>query len=207
MFHSLRRDRPGLLALVLLLALALAPVARSAESAKDAAAGNDNAPVIAVLDVQKVLRESKAAQDVQQAVEQRRQTFEKKINDERDKLKAEEDKLRKQQTVLSPKAFDKRRRELERRYADLRRDADRTSSRLNDAVNAAMHTLRKEVAKIVADIMNEQNINITLARTAVLVFDERLNVTDQVLARLNEKLPKLDVDFDAPAPAQKPDSN
>ena len=58
--------------------------------------------------------------------------------------------------------------------------------------------LRKEVAKVLSQLMAERKITITLARTAVLVFDQRLSVTSEVLKRLDKNLPNVAVDFKNP---------
>ena len=165
--------------------------AQTAEKAADA-------PIIAVLDVQKVMRESAAAKSIRAAVEAKRQTFEGEIEAERNAIKADDDKLRQQQTVLAPEALSQRRRDLERRYAELRRRADQAGGILNRAVNTAMLTLRQEMATVLAELMKEQDINITLARSAVLVFDEQLNVTEIVLARLDKRLPTVEVKIEQP---------
>jgi len=168
-----------------------AATAQTADKAADA-------PVIAVLDVQKVMRDSAAAKSIRAAVEAQRQTFEGEIEAERSAIKADDDRLRQQQTVLAPEALTQRRRELERRYADLRRRADQAGGVLNRAVNTAMRTLRQEMATVLAELMKEQDINITLARSAVLVFDEQLNVTEIVLARLDQRLPTIEVKIEEP---------
>jgi Skp family chaperone for outer membrane proteins len=43
--------------------------------------------------------------------------------------------------------------------------------------------------------MKERKITLTLARKAVLVFDQRLSVTEDVLKRLDKRLPTVKVDF------------
>jgi Skp family chaperone for outer membrane proteins len=169
-----------------------APVAIAADK-------KDDGPVIAVLDVQRVMREAAAAKSIRDAVEAKRKVFEAEIETERKSLKDEDEKLRQQQAVLAPEALNQRRRELERRYAELRRRADQASAVLNKAVNTAMRTLRQEMATVLAGLMKEKDINITLARSAVLVFDEQLNVTADVLARLDKRLPKIEVTVEQPA--------
>jgi Skp family chaperone for outer membrane proteins len=54
------------------------------------------------------------------------------------------------------------------------------------------------MAKVLAALMKERKITITLARKAVLVFDQRLNVTDEVLRRLDKSLPTIALDFKNP---------
>ena len=152
-------------------------------------------PIIAVLDVQQVLRRAAAAKGIREVMEARRKKFEKEISEERLQLQGEENQLRKQSTILSPEAMSNKRRVLENKVSDLRRKAEQKRGILNRAFNGATRELRQEIAKVLADLMKERNITITLARKAVLVFDQRLSVTEEVLKRLDKNLPNVKIDF------------
>jgi len=157
--------------------------------------GSVDGIVIAVLDVQQVLRRAKAAKGIRAAMESRRKAFEKEIAKERQALQATEQQLRKQSTILSPEAINDKRRLLENNVSNLRRRAEQKRGILNRAFNGATQELRQEIAKILAALMKERKITITLARKAVLVFDQRLNVTEEVLKRLDENLANIKLDF------------
>ncbi|HJM93126.1 MAG: OmpH family outer membrane protein [Alphaproteobacteria bacterium] len=154
--------------------------------------------VIAVLDVQLVMRRAAAAKGINTAMEARRKAFEEEIAAEREVLKDEEQKLRKQGTILSPEAMNEKRRVLENKISDLRRKAEQRRGILNRAFTGATRKLRSEIAKVLAEIMSERKITLTLARKAVLVFDQRLSVTDEVLKRLDENMPNVTIDFKNP---------
>jgi len=154
--------------------------------------------IMAVLDVQQVLRRAAAAKGIREVMEARRKKFEKEISEERLQLQGEENKLRKQSTILSPEAMSNKRRVLENKVSDLRRKAEQKRGILNRAFNGATRELRQEIAKVLADLMKEQKITITLARKAVLVFDQRLNVTEEVLKRLDKNLPNVKIDIRNP---------
>ena len=155
-------------------------------------------PVIAVLDVQQVLHRAVAAKRIRKVMEARRKKFEEEISEERLQLQGEENQLRKQSTILSPEAMNNKRRVLENKVSDLRRKAEQKRGILSRAFNGATRELRQEIAKVLADLMKERNITITLARKAVLVFDQRLSVTEEVLKRLDKNLPNVKIDFKNP---------
>ena len=155
-------------------------------------------PIIAVLDVQQVLRRAAAAKGIREVMEARRKKFEKEISEERLQLQGEENQLRKQSTILSPEAMSNKRRVLENKVSDLRRKAEQKRGILNRAFNGATKELRQEIAKVLAELMKERNITITLARKAVLVFDQRLSVTEEVLKRLDKNLPNVKIDIRNP---------
>ena len=163
------------------------------------ARAQDDSLVIMIVDVQRVLRDSAAAKSVIGQVENQRTAYEQQLEQRQQALKAEEEELRRQQAILSGEAMDQRRRKLERDYADLRRDAEQRRNLLNTAFNSAMRQVREAMARAVAEVMQEKGATLTLPRSAVLVFNDKLNVTEAVVARLNEAMPEVTVNFDAPA--------
>ena len=166
---------------------AKAPAAKLTPSIDDA--------VIAVLDVQQVLRRAAAAKSIRLAMEALRKAFEAEIAAERQQIRDEELQLRKQSTILSPEASNEKRRLLENRMSDFRRKVEQRRGILNRAFTSATRILRKEMATVLAELMKERKITLTLARKAVLVFDQRLSVTEDVLKRLDKRLPTVKVDF------------
>jgi Skp family chaperone for outer membrane proteins len=179
----------------------------AAPAAAEAAKAKVGAPIVAVVDVQLILREAAAAKAVRQAVEARRASFEKELDKETQELRRAEEELRKAQAQLAPDALAERKRELERRFGELRRRTDERRGLLSEAYNAAMRQVRQEMARALAEIMRERRIDVSMSRTAVLIFDEKLDITQEVLTRLNRRLPKVDVRFDAPPAASAPPQN
>lgn len=163
------------------------------------ARAQDGALVVMIVDVQRVLRDSAAAKSVIGQVETQRTNYEQQLEQRKQALKVEEEELRRQQAILSGEAMDQRRRKLERDYADLRRDAEQRRNLLNTAFNSGMRQVREAMARAVAEVMQEKGATLTLPRSAVLVFNDKLNVTEAVVARLNEAMPQVTVNFDAPA--------
>lgn len=153
-------------------------------------------PVVAIVDVDRIKRESAAAISIREALNSAKEKFEADLRAEGEGLKAEEDQLRKQQTILAPEAFAAKRRDLEQRYAELRRRVQETSTLLARARVQAFNTLQSEMYKVLTSQMKDKKISMTMVRKSVLIYDERMDITDDVLQRLDAQLPKVDVVFD-----------
>ena len=183
--------------MLLIRALALAALVLAAPilaSAQDKAEGPaSEPPVVGVVDVQRVIREAAAAIHIRDALNAAKEQMEDGLRQEGEALKGEEEQLRKQQTILAPEAFQAKRRDLEQRYADLRRRVQDSSTRLGQARDEAFNAVRAEMYKVLTAVMEKHHITMTFARKSVLVYDERMNITDEVLQELNSRLPKVDV--------------
>lgn len=199
--YSARRMRGAYLAFCLAL-LALVGSAW-AQAQKPGAGAQPAPPVVAVVDVQLILREAAAAKGVREAVESRRTAFERELDKVTQELRKAEEELRRQQSQLGSDDLAPRKRELERRYGDLRRRTEERRTELTEAYNVAMRQVRQEMARALAEVMKDRGVDISMSRAAVLVFDDKLDITREVIDRLNRRLPKVEVKFEpAPPPAQ-----
>lgn len=151
------------------------------------------APTIAVVDVQKILQESTAAQGVQKAIEAQRETYQKEISALEEKLRTAEAELRKQQTVLSADAFAGKRRDFEKQVSDVQRTVQTRKRALDTAMTDSMNQVQKTMVDLITEVAKEQGANVVLARHQVVLVETNLDVTDVVLDRLNKKLPKVAV--------------
>ncbi|PWC55836.1 OmpH family outer membrane protein [Azospirillum sp. TSO22-1] len=173
------------------------PAAQPAPAAPAQPAGNKGeplkAPVVAVVDVQRIMQESSASKGIQKAIESQRDSYQKEIQTLEDKLQNAENELRKQQTVLAPDAFAAKRRDFEKQVADVQRTVQERKRTLDTAFNDAMTHVQKTMLDIVQDIADERGANVVIPRNLLVLFASNLDVTESVLERLNKQLPQVAV--------------
>ncbi|MDQ2101371.1 OmpH family outer membrane protein [Azospirillum isscasi] len=170
----------------------LAGVAMAAPSfAQDKPTDTLKAPVIAVVDVQKIMQESNASKGVSKSFESLRETYQKEIASLEDKLRKSEEELRKQQTVLAPDALANKRRDFEKQVGEVQKTVQSRKRALENALNEAMAVVHKNMVEIVADVARERGANLVLARQQFVLVDTQIDVTDVVLERVNKKLPQV----------------
>ena len=155
-------------------------------------------PVVAVVDVQRIMQESSASKGIQKAIESQRDSYQKEIQTLEDKLQGAENELRKQQTVLAPDAFAAKRRDFEKQVADVQRTVQARKRTLDTAFNDAMTHVQKTMLEIVQDIADERGANVVIPRNLLVLFASNLDVTEPVLERLNKQLPTVAVTIPKP---------
>ncbi|KAA0598707.1 Skp family chaperone for outer membrane proteins [Azospirillum lipoferum] len=192
--------RVAVLSAVTAASLVLAAGAAQAQSATKAEAPKADvpapgaelkAPVIAVIDVQKIMQDSNASKGITKSFESLRDSYQKEISALEDKLRKNEDELRKQQTVLSPEALANKRRDFEKQVADVQKTVQTRKRALETSLNEAMAVVHKTMVEVVADISRERGANLVLARQQFVLVDTQLDVTDAVMERVNKKLPQV----------------
>ncbi|HXP32129.1 MAG TPA: OmpH family outer membrane protein [Stellaceae bacterium] len=160
-------------------------------------------PAIIVVDTNQILRESKAAKDVQAQLEKQQSVYSKEVSQKESELKSLQDELERQRTVLSPDVFAARSQEFQRRYVALDHDVQVKRQALQQSLNEARDKINATALQIITDIAKDRKANIVMERAALIYMADGLDITAEVIRRLDDKLPALAVNLpkDTPPPA------
>ncbi len=200
------------------LVLAAAPAAFAQAPAASVAGGKQ--PRIAVIDMQKVSADSKLGK----AYAAQLDTLRKQIDEEGNKkqqsldkldadIKALQDDLEKQASVLSPEAAEKKRQDIVRKnrerqafvedgQADLNKMRE-TAQQRAAGLNQEFQTRAKPQIEAVA---KAKGIDILLDSQAALTLSPEYDISQDVIAKLDEVEPGTNVGAGAPAATAKPAS-
>ncbi len=158
------------------------------------AAQSETQPGIGVINFQRLLQQAKATIDIKNQIEGQRQLYQEQIAKQEQELRVADQELARQRTVLSTEAFAQKRREFEARVAGVQREVQTRTRELDQARAYGRQQVRRAVEKIVAEIAKERGISLVIAQQGQIVFAESaLNITEEVLKRLNEQLPRVEV--------------
>lgn len=184
------------------LAVALMPYAAHADTAVQVAGAPDQkpaaatvpkpvAPVTGIIDIQRISKESTAAQNVRAQVEERRGKLRDEFVKLENELRTAEQELERQRGVLSPDAFDEKRLAYERRVTDAQRKADSSRRQLDEAFQEALRKIQEAMLGVAADVAKKMNLDLVLQRAQVIFWSDELDITEPVLQGLNAKLPSV----------------
>ena len=151
--------------------------------------------VIGVVDVDRIIREATAAQDIRVQVRKYRDEFQADIQKEEEQLRTANQELARQRTILSAEAFAEERRKFEQRVVDMQRKAQARNREFALVRREAERELQGGVNEAVAWVAKQHSFTLILNKKAVALFAEPLNVTSLVLGRLNEQFPRYKVKF------------
>jgi Skp family chaperone for outer membrane proteins len=171
------------------------------------AADTPSSLVVLVVDARRVMIDSKAGKAIQMQMQQQFASYQKNISQQEQELVSAQQELQRQQTILSQDAFAAKAKEFDQRIADARRKAQEAQGELARAEGQAQDKERLALQEILASIAKEHSANIILDKSTVLLFDSHFEITDEVMKRLDEKLPNVTVVFSSPGtpvPAAQP---
>jgi outer membrane protein len=163
----------------------------------------EDAPVIATVNIQKIMQESSAAKMVRDKLEDKQKSFQSELTKKDESLQKEEKEITGQKGVLSKEAFEAKARDFRKKVTDVQRDVQNKKVMLDNAHAKALAEIQKAVTTIVAELAKEKGFLLAIPMESpptwqVLYADSKLDISDDVLARLNKKLPKVDVKFEMP---------
>lgn len=159
---------------------------------------------IAVVDMQRIFRDSAASKSIQAQLEKYRVAAQQETTKEENDLRKVEQELVQQRALISPESFAERRRQFEQRVNNLQRD-DQNRKREFDKVQAsAIRTVETSLRDIIGQLVTEQKLILVLPKSQTIFLAPELEITDEVIKRLNAKLPSVKVSAPAkPAPQAK----
>lgn len=149
--------------------------------------------IAAVIDYQRILKDAAAAKSIREQIETRRQAYQDEINQEEQRLREADQSFAKQRSLLTPEALAEKRRDFEKEVVDVQRLVQERRRALDRASAIALNEVKKALIDIVTGIAEERGFNVVLAASEVLFFASEIDITGEVLAKLDGQLPEVAV--------------
>lgn len=148
---------------------------------------------IAILDVNRIIAEAKAAKAVNVQMEKFQKEFQTEIKKKEEALKALNSQLVKDEKKLDAKAFEKKKVDFDTKVANLQRTVMTRNSELQQAAQSSMEQVRGAVVEISEEVRISGDFSLVLPSSFPVTFDKSLDITDKVIIALNKKLPTVTV--------------
>jgi Skp family chaperone for outer membrane proteins len=179
------------------VALALSAMPAAAQDSRTVAR-------IAILDVERVLTQSEAGKAALKQITDQRKRYQDEISKAEDQLRSEERELVQSRATLAAEAFDEKRRAFERKVQDTQRMVQQRSGTIDGMMRNAREQIGKAALEALQELIKERGFNVVLDRKQIVATDPGLEVTDEVMARVNKRLPSIKIEAAAAAPKPAP---
>jgi outer membrane protein len=176
-----------------LTAVSLLVVLAVVLSAKLAPALAQDGTAIAILDMERILRESKAAKNLREEIDKQRQAHQTTLREQENALRAADEELARQRAVLSAEAFATKRKELQEQAMNLQQEFLSRQKEMEELFGRGIGQVREALAEVAKDIADERGINLILLKATIVLASRDLDITEEALQRLDERLPSVDL--------------
>jgi Skp family chaperone for outer membrane proteins len=171
---------------------ALAQAAGSGGTGASGAAATIATPVIAVVDVDQILQESVAAKGVRAQADKYQQTFQSEMSKKEATLRANQQDIDQQRKTLSQEAFAEKARAFDASVAEFQREGLARRKAFDKSFNTAMGQIQQTMLEATQQVASSHGATMVLPRSQVVMFDEKLNITKEIIVAIDKKLPHVD---------------
>ena len=148
---------------------------------------------VLIVNLQYVVSQSKSGVSLRKQSE----ALNKEVIDLRDDvskdLQAKGQKLEEEKTLLAPEVFQERINALQTEAESKQQELQTKVQKIQEAIQRASASIDSVMSPILTEIVNEEGAKILLDRQAILFGDPKLDISAEVVKRLNKRLPDIKV--------------
>tara|TARA_B100001057_G_C22811608_1_gene935652 strand:+ start:994 stop:1515 length:522 start_codon:yes stop_codon:yes gene_type:complete len=145
------------------------------------------------LDFKYILDQSNAGKKVNKILKEELDQGVKKLKNSEVKLQKEEKDIIQQKKLLSPEDYKKKITILRAKVTSLQKERNTILNSVSNKRRKARTELLTALNPIVKDYMSEKNIKIVLDKKTILLGDEKLDITNEIMDLLNKKLTSINL--------------
>ncbi len=145
------------------------------------------------LDFQFILGQSSAGKKANQLLKNELEKGIKSLKDRENKLQKEEKEIIQQKKILSADEYKKKINNLRSKVSNLQKDRQTILNKIAEKRNKARSTLLKSLNPIVKEYMVQKNIKIVLDKKNVLLANDELDITKDIMQQLNKNLKTINL--------------
>ena len=145
------------------------------------------------LDFKYILNESDAGKKANVSLKKQLDQGVKKLKDVEKQLQKDEKEIIQQKKILSPEEYKKKITSLRTKASSLRKDRNLILESISKKRRNARNQLLNSLNPIVKNYMAEKNIKIVLDKKSILLGDDKLDITNDIMNQLNNKLKTINL--------------
>ena len=145
------------------------------------------------IDSAKVLNESSAGAAAQKKLKTKFENASKKFRKIEENIKKEESEIISQKKALSAEDYKKKVESLRKKVSDSQKNKQVSFKSIAESRTNAKKVLLKAINPIVKKYMEDNKIRLIVSKQSVVLGDENLEITNQIIAILNKELPSVKI--------------
>ena len=145
------------------------------------------------LDFKSILNESDAGKKAQSFLKNKLEKGIKSLKDKEKKIQEEEKKIIQQKKVISAEEYKKKVTDLRSKVSALQKERNNLLETIARQRSEARKILLKNLNPIIQEYMKQNKIRMVVDKKSLLLADENLNITKDIMNLLNKKLKSINL--------------
>ena len=149
---------------------------------------------IGVVDMKKILAQSKAYQSLVDQFEEVRRNQRNSFTKQEDAIRDEESSLLKQKNILSKEVYAEKVKSLNKKVNEIKSKQAGEAKKFEIAFEKSTNKIQGALVDVLSIIANTNSLNLVLAKSQVILVGKEIDITDKAVEELNKVLPKISLD-------------
>ena len=145
------------------------------------------------LDFKFILNESTAGKKAQTFLKNKLENGIKNIQNKQKNIQEEEKKIIQKKKIISAEEYEKNVKELRNKVSSLQKDRNQLLETVSKQRQKARKILLDNLNPIIKNYMKEKNIRMVVDKKSLLLADEALDITQDIISLLNSKLKSINL--------------
>jgi outer membrane protein len=146
------------------------------------------------VDFKYILNNSVAGKQAQTALQKKLNNGIKKLQAKESKIQSEEQEIIKQKKLISAEEYRNKVTELRKKVTLLQKEREILLNDVGKKRAKARSELLKNLNPLIKEYMQEKKIRMVIDKKSILLADEKLDVTQEIIELLNKKLKSIKLD-------------
>ena len=143
------------------------------------------------LDFKFILNESTAGKKAQIDLKKKLENGLKELNKIEQNLQSDEKKIIAQKKIISEEEYKKKVKELRQKVIDLQKNKKNLLDTVGKQRSKARSELLKNLNPVIKDYMEEKKIRYVMDKKSLILADESLDITQEIIKKLNDKIKSI----------------
>ena len=143
------------------------------------------------IDFKYILNESKAGKEAQIFLKKKLNNGIKKLQEKEKAIQESEKKIIQQKKIINAEEYKKKEQELRNKVSALQKERNSLLDSVAKQRSKARAELLKSLNPIMKEYMKEKNIRMIVSKSSILLADENLDITNEIISILNKKLKSI----------------
>ncbi len=148
---------------------------------------------MAVIDTEVIRRNSRAFRDIGKQIAKYRKAIQADIQKDEEALRRANEELVRKRAILAPETFAEERRQFEERLVQVQRTVQKRKKGLERVGLEALKQVEAVLNQIITEVSKELSLGLILRKNQTILVTKELDITPDVLKRLDTALPTLKV--------------
>lgn len=150
---------------------------------------------VLIIDIARIQSQSLVGQDVQRQVKQLRNKLQTELEKKQNDIKAMGEQLQKERASLTQQQFQVRARAVNARADAFNKEVKNRQAIVQRALRLADNAIDRALRPILQEQMAKKKANFVLDRSQIALSIDSIDITKEVIQKLNKKLPTLALDL------------